>query len=508
MKTICDWIDDKKIAIVAIIIMIASLFPFFYLAHYARPGGDELGYAALTRAAWMDTGSIWEVIKASLYTVERSYKSISGAWFTFFFISLMPETFVPYSFWIGVYFFITINVFGTAIFFYYFLGKVFKFNWEYIIILYSIFMVIALQYLPSFNIGMYWYAGATHYIIPHVSFMLLLVFTHRFTVTKAWRYIVYVSLLSFIIGGISYHYCLLLFFIYMIVIVVNFLNKDKSMLWLILPFLICLIGFMFVISSPGHNNRANEEFGFNLNFVITTIMRSVTQEITIVFDYFRTVPLLFIALLPTLAFGYLGLLKAIKSEKLNFRFRYPLLYIVVIFLINSAMNTPRIYAIELLGVTDSSLGPQVTEWLIFLITWTSVILYCEGWIINKLIMRGEQTGKSIKALLNEHYYRYAVIFPILICCLVLSYTFRSSIKESFAYRAYVYVESGAAAEYKWRFAEYMDILLDDSIEEAYLKPINNEQGPLLHWTITKDENNFVNQVYKHFYRKKKVVLVE
>jgi hypothetical protein len=201
-------------------------------------------------------------------------------------------------------------------------------------------------------------------------------------------------------------------------------------------------------------------------------------------------------------FGWLAMLKAIKEEKSIISFRKPLLYVLSMFIINSAMNAQYIYTVELSGIDNASSGTMVLEYLIFFLTWLSAILYCEGFLITKLLSKGKN-----KYLIEKDSFRKYILFPGLALCFVMCVFFRSNVKESFAYQAYEYVKSGQAADYKEQIAEYMVILLDDSVEEAYLKPINNKQGPLTHWTVMEDEDNFVNWAYKEFYRKKKVVIV-
>lgn len=53
----------------------------------------------------------------------------------------------------------------------------------------------------------------------------------------------------------------------------------------------------------------------------------------------------------------------------------------------------------------------------------------------------------------------------------------------------------------------MEILLDDSVKEAYLVPINDDQGPLMHMPVTEDEEAFTNRVVRDFYRKDRVVMI-
>ena len=73
--------------------------------------------------------------------------------------------------------------------------------------------------------------------------------------------------------------------------------------------------------------------------------------------------------------------------------------------------------------------------------------------------------------------------------------------------SYVYISSGQAEDFREQIASQMEILLDDSIREAYLVPINDDQGPLMHMPVTTDENAFTNWAVKCFYQKDKVVMI-
>lgn len=73
-------------AVIIILIFIVSMLPIWYLAGYARPSGDDYGYSVLTHAAWLETHSLIEVLKAAINTVEKYYTSWNGNWFTVFFV--------------------------------------------------------------------------------------------------------------------------------------------------------------------------------------------------------------------------------------------------------------------------------------------------------------------------------------------------------------------------------------------------------------------------------------
>lgn len=74
-------------------------------------------------------------------------------------------------------------------------------------------------------------------------------------------------------------------------------------------------------------------------------------------------------------------------------------------------------------------------------------------------------------------------------------------------QVYDYVSSGQAEDFRKQIASQMEILLDDSVKEAYLVPINDDQGPLMHMPVTEDEEAFTNRVVRDFYRKDRVVMI-
>lgn len=63
-----------------------SLLPILYLCRYVHATGDDYGYGTLTHAAWLDTHSLIEVLKAAVETVKDYYGAWQGTWWSVFFI--------------------------------------------------------------------------------------------------------------------------------------------------------------------------------------------------------------------------------------------------------------------------------------------------------------------------------------------------------------------------------------------------------------------------------------
>lgn len=497
MKRIIEWLDDRKIALLTIILFLISLIPVLYLAKYARPSGDDYGYSILTHAAWKETHSLIEVFKAGIQTVKQMYYGWNGDWFTTFLFSLMPEVFVTHSFVIVPYIMVGALILGTAVFLYYALVKIGGISWEYTAIFLSLLLFISIQFIPSTAIGMYWYVGATHYIIPHMLALLALTAGLAFCRTGKKRNIVFSALCMFAVGGSSYFSSLLVFMVYGVLIVL-FIKKRRNILFLFIPFIIGAAGFIIQCISPGNKVRAGESFGFHFSDIFTTIWDSLYKGFTTIENYMKEKTFIFVVLFFCAVFGW----QALQKRKSNFKFRYPLLFVTFMYGIYSAMWAPAIYA-----AVDVSLGPATIVYFTFLLTALLSILYVEGWLMQRMERRVK--SETIRRIfLEEKEYRIKIVFPLLLAGILLTIFNLGWFSDSTDKKIYDYVSSGRAEDFRKQIESHMEILLDDSIKEAYLIPINDDQGPLMHMPVTTNPDNFTNWVVKEFYGKDKVVMLE
>lgn len=490
MKKLLRKIDNKKIAVLAVIAFVVSMLPIWYLAKYARPSGDDYGYSVWTHAAWMDTHSIWEVLKASAFTVKSMYMSWNGDFFTTFLFSLMPEVFVPWSFWIVPFIMTGALILGTSVFLYEVCVKALGMAKEDFVIFDCLILIASFQYIPSTAIGMYWYVGATHYIIPHMAALFALAAAWRYFVTSKGRSLAAATVWAFVVGGSSYFSCLLIFMLYLVLMVLGY-RKNKKVLRLIVPYVICLVCFVIQCLSPGNAIRGGSGFGLHASAIVGAVFEALRQGAVTIGSYLEEKTFIFILLAILAVFGWEALLK----RKSTFSFRYPLLFVILMYGCYSAQFTPAIYA-----AVDVSLGPATMEYLTFLLAAAVSVFYVEGWLIGRL--KGKEDGVLRSALK----WRSCVIFPAILICLALTALNLNWIGKSVDRSAIEYVVSGRAEDFKAQIASQMEILLDDSIKEAYLVPTNDDQGPLMHMCVTSDETAFTNQVVKDFYRKERVVV--
>ncbi len=494
--------NSKCIAALSLGIFGISMLPIWYLAFYARPSGDDYGYSALTHAAWIESHSMLEVFMAAIETVKRNYVGWNGDWFTTFLFSLMPEVFVPYSFWI-VPFIMTAAVISAT---FYFMHEVCikrigmpLSDW----LIYTSWLLIACyQFIPSTAIGMYWYVGATHYMLPYAAGLVGLVCVSKFLRTGRKRYLAGLTLCAFMVGGSSYFTSLLLLMFLVIAGALSFHADRKKVLWLILPFLVCLTGFIIQCKAPGNQVRGGEAFGFDLSRAVYTIYESLRRGVIMIGRWAQEKTLVFVLLFLIAAFGLESMGKTV--EKYTWKYPMPLLFVIVMYGFYSAMFAPEVYS-EMYDTIEISLGPETIQYFTFLVVSVMAILYCEGWICVK-IKSGMQSRCLLQFLKEKYHYR--ILLPVVVAAGILVLLNRGWLGNCVDRRVYEYVSSGQAEDFREQIRSQMDILLDDSIKEAYLVPINPEQGPLMHMPVTTDENAFTNRVVRDFYGKKKVVMTE
>lgn len=488
MKKLMSWINTKNIAFLSCILFIITMLPIWYLAFYARPSGDDYGYSMDTHQAWLRTHSLIEVFKTSLETTRNMCNVWNGDWLTVFLFTWMPEVFVPYSFWIVPLFMTAIVIAGTISLAHEILVKRLGFKW-YESLMTAVFVLMAsYQFIPSTAIGMYWYVGVVHYMLPHAIGLFLLVFLSRFERTGKNRYIVYSAIGTVMIGGSSYFTTLLVFMIYVCVVMLC-VRKTRQILLLGIPFVTGSIALYFQITAPGNAARGGAGFGLSTERILDTIIQSLVKSITSIADYMRDKTFIFIIffILAVLLWECLY-----RSENI-LNFPLPGIFVIFMYGFYVAMFTPELYA----GV-EVSLGPATMQYFTFILCVTASIIYVEGWIIK---MRKEK-GKSFDQI---KYHGYILLPAALMCC-VLVVLFRGMLSESVFKRSIEYVASGQADDFKEQIASQMEILLDDSIKEAYLCPINHQQGPLMHMPVTEDPDAFTNWAVAGFYGKDKVVM--
>ncbi len=488
MEKILKKVNTRVISVMIIAGCFISMIPNWILAFYARPSGDDFGYSAASHQAWVQTDSLFEVIRAGVETTERMCQTWNGDWFSVFLFTLMPEVFMPYSFWIVPIFWSLAMIAAV-----WHLAHQIMTKWLGIDKLITgatvaLILLMSYQWVPSSAIMLYWYVGVIHYIMPHVIALFIVGGLVHFLRTGKYGYIICASVGMVAVGGSSYYAFFLVMFSYLLIILC-YRGKKAKLKWLISPIVIGGIALFFQVMAPGNAARVGDEIGFTFGKAVNTVIEALLHGFRAIAAILQETPFIVFLMILTAIILWEGLSKS----KTTFTFRFPILFVGYVYGVYASMFTPEIYA-----ATEISGGPPTMEYLTFILCSILAIGYAEGYIIRK--MRESGRGKEAGICGQK------ILLPSLLIFTVTAIVCKNDIKETLFYESVEYIASGQAADFKEQIDSQMEILLDDSIKEAYLCPINPEQGPLMHMPVTEDPNAFTNWAVKNFYGKEKVVM--
>lgn len=488
---VVGWFTEKKLATAFTVVFVVSLLPLLYMCRYVHATGDDYGYGAATHAAWSATHSLIEAFKASVGTIEKFYIGWQGTWSSILFFTLQPEVFMPGAYWIVPILMIGLTILGTSLVVYYLLVKKAGFPVTTFLIVDCSILFAILQFIPSTKSAIFWYNGTAHYIIPYFLAMVSIYCFLKFTDTYRRRYWLGAFLCMMLLGGASYLAALLAPIVLFYILLFQVKKRPKS-LWLLIPLAVEGVGLTVSMLAPGNQVRGGEELAFSVGKAAGTIVEAFKQGVFTAGSYIKEKPLVFVMLILMTVFVAE---EALRRER-KFFFRYPLLFIVLMFCLYCAMFTPALYA-----GTDVSGGVPNTIFQVFILTASASLIYTAGWAAGKLRTRSSGGKLYLR-------FRCWVTAPVILICLVVLIICRSGIREMTAVQCISYVRSGQAEDYRIQMEERLELLLDDTLKEVYLPEINQDQGPLMHMEVMPDPEEWTNRVTAEFYGKDKIYRIQ
>lgn len=470
-----------------LLVFIVSLIPILALSFGNFATGDDLGYSRLTHEAWVTTHSPLKVLQAAGRTVQDYYYGWQGTWFSVFLFSLQPEVFSPAAYVIVPALMLAIWLGTTGLLLHYLLVEKAG-NSIYIFgILYLLFAVAGIQFVPSTKSAIFWYNGTAHYIIPYGLALLSIYFYLKYMDESSKKGMgAYTGMLicMALLGGTNYQAALLSPIVMVLVSAYYFKNKaaGKRAALCILPIAAEAAGLVVSMKSPGNKVRGGEEFGFGLEQIVGTVFSCFSRGIVQAYSYIIEHPLLIIIFAAAAAAWWMGL-KMCKNRK---QYKYPLIFAALSYCVYCAMFAPEIYA----GVEVSGGVPNM-NYYVFLLMIFGDIIYVEGAVYNRF------AGKRVKFP--------AAVPAIFLAGILFLVVFRGDIKLSTTYQCIEYIRTGQAADYKSQMEYQMQQLLDESVKEVILPQINDNQGPLMYMPLTENPKAWTNETVRKYYGKISVV---
>ncbi len=478
---------QKALSIVLIIIFVISLLPIFLIAKYDCASGDDYNYGAAAHQAYLATGSVISSIKAAIDTTRSTYYSWQGTWFDCFVFCLHPEVFSDSAYFLVPYIFVILQIICYMYFAHHFIKERLKLGNLFWLETALFVLMIGFQLVPSQKSAFFWWVGSVHYAMPMCMALLGITYADKFILTHKNRYFILLCVIAALMGGATYPAALLLLLSVFLLWLADFViskHRNKKNYLLLIPLALEMAGLVISVLSPGNAVRSASDLNEGAvpsGGAVATITKSITFSVTDGIAFIVDKPFVLIAFIGV-AILSIPFLK--KSEN---TFSHPLLFVVVMFLLNASIYAPRLYA----GGVVSSGYYNFNFWTFF-ICGAACIIYLIGYIV------------SIPGV-HRQYPSYLIVLSdliVILIVLVIAFLGRHSVKTYTDYICMDYYLSGQADDYKEQMDLQRSLMEAEGVEDVVVPQINDEQGPLMHMPIVADPENIDNYMTRIFYGKK------
>lgn len=253
-------ISIRALSIIAFIVLVMLLAPILISSIYNRPINDDLVQPYPAKMAYRETGSVFQVILASIRETCRIWNDYSGIFSSMFLSVCAPYAFSHTLGYIHPILFSALLIFSC----YKLVSCLRLFNKDipscYVHLLTPILSIAFLTAMPNITEGLFWYSSAANYLF-FFSISLLLFSSLLKTAChdgmakgkQALLLAVY-CIGFFFLGGCNWITSTSSILVYSFFALYIILQK-KDRIPLLLPFLFLLAGYALAIIAPGNFNR-------------------------------------------------------------------------------------------------------------------------------------------------------------------------------------------------------------------------------------------------------------
>ena len=474
-------ISPKRILIITSIAFILSVIPLIWIGIYNFPSADDFSYGHTAKVAF-ENGGLFSMFISAIGKAWNSYLNWEGCFFAEFLMAFPPHSINMSLYVLVCPIAILALTFGTVFLIWQIMVKLLNAD-KYIAV--SIGLIISFLMIQCMPVAgrvemLYWYTGVANYSVVHglemVFFGLLIRLycqkrdNQKISVVK----VTLISILGFFVGGAG----LMTAFNAVLVLAAGAFLISINKKWdcwkiTVIPAVCEATGFILNLIAPGNYARASVTDGMN---PFKAIFASLYRGLDLCINEWTSwlVIVCFILMIPLF-------LMALKNS--TFSFKYPILVILLGYLLTSASICP-----VLVGVGSFEAGRlQALTFFIYLMNITISLLYLVGWLKAK---KTEFKDDNIKIC-------------IVTCILVILW---GSVLDVAA-EPYIYTYSsastdilnGSAKQYYSELMEWHNELTNANGGDIVLKQLTVEPPLLYFYEIHGVVDDWANEAMARFY---------
>ena len=474
---------EKFLAAFMMILLITCLFPVMYLGRYNHATGDDYHYGVSARLEWEKNGNLINVIAEAGKGVCREYNQWQGTYSAMFLMYLPPNLFGDSAYRLVT---TVILLLLTGSIFY--LLKPMICNWlkgskSLWITIASAIILLCIETVPSQGETFFWYNGSmyyTGYFAVTLFFWGLLI---RYLDGKHKWYLPMLLMLAVFLAGGNY-VSLLPSLILIFFTTVWLFYKKNTHAWSI-GFIMATMFAGFIVSAAAPGNRMRQTEMWKIP-AWKAVLKSLLQGINYITAWTGVWYIIFLILITPILWKYL--------KKCSFRFRYPGLTVGFLYGLFCSMSCPTFYTMNSTGPARVVSIVYYGYILFFFFTYCYLLGYFQK-IREKKIKTASNTKISAA--------RFSVAGILILFALqVISgnlYTLTTT-------KAVHLLSSGEAKAYEKEYQERMNILLDDTVQDAVLPAYQHRPDMLYVGDFSSDLQSPLNQSAAAYFHKKSILV--
>ncbi len=510
LKRFCAVISDRigsistgQMAVFAAILLGLSLIPLLLLGKYNVMCIDDYDYGLKVHDTWMATGSFLQSVKTAWEHSMSHYRDWTGTYATSFIMALCPM-----NFRYDTAFLVPVIMIGLLTASSFVLGKHILTKWfgcdrASAVFVMCMLLFLYYQVMESPFEGLYWYNGATNYILTQSVWfftltLILMGFRTKKRQTEALCCIFAAVLAVIACGGnlITGLQAVIVMFSLLLYAIAK--NRGKIYLACV-PFLTGGIGFLFNTMSPGSANRSmiDADIGYG---AVKSVLLSFYHAIVYMIQWTPAIVIIvWLMLLPVLW-------KAVKKSGKNFS--HPVIMTLGAYCLISAMFTPMLYA---LGYPGLARVDNIIQFVYYLCA-VFVTAYWFGYLSHREQQSGQKVAAAVKnageafgSFLEKTRGRMTIVCLLLVLVIWVCTADKNTYASISALRSLV---NGDAQVYYAEAMERHEQYTDETVTDVVITPHSRSPALFDFEDLNEDPEHWLNQAVKNYYHKTSVRLLE
>lgn len=486
-----NFLSGRRAVFLAMGLLILSFVPLLWLGKYNVMCIDDYDYGRRVHDVWQATGSFTASVQEAWRQNMDFYQEWQGTYISCFLMGMCPMNFNYHAAWVVPI--LMVGMFASSSFV---LGRHILIKWlgcekEGAALSVALLLFVFYQVIEAPFEGIYWYNGATHYVLMQsVWFFLLTLCSGSLWAEKKGRAYVCcaaAAVLAVIVGGGNLVTGLQAEIIMTFLVCYAFFQKKDRIACVIIPFLTGSVGFLVNVLAPGNGKRGSIDMDEGYSAVKAVALSFYNTAVFAVRWTPVLVILLWLALLPILW-------KFMKASRKDFS--HPVLVTAGAYCVISAMFTPTLFAVGMTGLSRVDNIIQMTYYLSVL----AVTAYWLGYFSHRK-RREEGAAEALGLFLERAGSRMSVVCLLLLLGVWALTADKNTYASISALRSVV---NGEAQTFYQEAMERHALYTDESIAEVEIAPYSARPALFDFTDLSGDEGNWMNLAVARYYHKDSV----